>query len=208
MFTVLLVYFVVKCYLISCVCSVPDSRIKLVEQELCNYLTQHLIDSVTFLLPNMYPPKPHCDMLSTGDCAPPPSSACSTSMVLPSLNVGTAKRTNSSVSYIRYGLRGWAIWLNFIIICYQMSSGTWRDVFAGSESSSLSLIDSIWFYSTGRVCKDLWLSLFFQVSGLLQKKMCRTVLQISKKERKKAHIKNKQIKNKKCNNFDEIFNKL
>ncbi|KAK9953883.1 hypothetical protein ABG768_016003 [Culter alburnus] len=84
-----------------CIFHVPDSRIKLVEQELCNYLTQHLIDSVTFLLPNMYPPKPRCDVLSTGDCAPPPSSACSTSMVPSSLSVGGDKRTNSSVSYIR-----------------------------------------------------------------------------------------------------------
>lgn len=51
--------------------SVPDSCIKLVQQELCTYLTQHLIDSVTVLLPNMYPPEPRCDALSTGDCAPP-----------------------------------------------------------------------------------------------------------------------------------------
>ncbi|CAM4682809.1 unnamed protein product [Leuciscus chuanchicus] len=74
--------------------NVPDRCIKLVKQELCTYLTQHLIDSVTFLLPNMYPPEPRCDALSTGDCTPPPAP-------LSSLSVGGAKRANSPVSSIR-----------------------------------------------------------------------------------------------------------
>ncbi|XP_077060751.1 protein FAM13A [Siphateles boraxobius] len=56
-----------------CIFHLPDSCIMQVEQELCTYLTQHLIDSVTFLLPNMYLPKPCCDALSTGDCASPPA---------------------------------------------------------------------------------------------------------------------------------------
>ncbi|XP_068073094.1 protein FAM13A isoform X2 [Danio rerio] len=49
--------------------SVPDSSMKQVELELCVYLTQHLIDSVTILLPNMYPPKPKGVLLCTGDGA-------------------------------------------------------------------------------------------------------------------------------------------
>ncbi|KAK7128435.1 hypothetical protein R3I94_016870 [Phoxinus phoxinus] len=77
-----------------CIFHVPDSCIKLVEQELCTYLTQHLIDSVTVLLPNMYPPEPRCDALSTGDCAPPPA-------LLSSLSAGGAKTANSPVPSIR-----------------------------------------------------------------------------------------------------------
>lgn len=65
---------------ICCVCSVRDSHIKQVEEQLCIYLTQQLIDNVTFLLPNTYPPK-H----TTGDCPPSPSPA--------SLSVGAAHRT-------------------------------------------------------------------------------------------------------------------
>ncbi|XP_056304700.1 protein FAM13A-like [Danio aesculapii] len=49
-----------------CIFHVPDSCMKLVELELCVYLTQHLIDSVTLLLPNMYPPKPRGVLLCTG----------------------------------------------------------------------------------------------------------------------------------------------
>lgn len=84
-----------------CIFHVRDSCIKLLEQDLCTFLTQHLIDSAMVLLPNMYPPKPRCDTLSTGDCAPPPSPASSRSMVPSGLSVGEAKRANSSVSSIR-----------------------------------------------------------------------------------------------------------
>ncbi|XDV53798.1 hypothetical protein PO909_022219 [Leuciscus waleckii] len=91
-----------------CIFHVPDSNNKPVEQLLCTYLTQHLIDSAMFLLPNMYPPEPCRDALSTGDCAPPPA--------LPSsLSVGGAKRANSPVSSIRYELSSSAICLHLLL---------------------------------------------------------------------------------------------
>ncbi|KAI2649997.1 Protein FAM13A [Labeo rohita] len=68
-----------------CIFHVSDSRIKPVEQQLCIYLTQQLIDNVTFLLPNTYPPKHTSSTLSTGDCHPSPSPA--------SLSVDAAKKT-------------------------------------------------------------------------------------------------------------------
>ncbi|KAK2885918.1 hypothetical protein Q8A67_016755 [Cirrhinus molitorella] len=67
-----------------CIFHVPDSRIKPVEQQLCIYLTQQLIDNVTFLLPNTYPPKQTNATLFTDDCPPSSSPA--------SLNVDAAKR--------------------------------------------------------------------------------------------------------------------
>ncbi|KTG47525.1 hypothetical protein cypCar_00027135 [Cyprinus carpio] len=70
-----------------CIFAVCDSRIKQVEEQLCIYLTQQLIDNVTFLLPNTYPPKHTSTTLSTGDCPPA------------SLSVGAAHRTLLSGFY-------------------------------------------------------------------------------------------------------------
>ncbi|XP_059382965.1 uncharacterized protein LOC132117661 isoform X2 [Carassius carassius] len=68
-----------------CIFAVRDSCIKQVEEQLCIYLTQQLIDNVTFLLPNTYPPRYTSATLSTGDCPPSPSPA--------SLSMGAAHRT-------------------------------------------------------------------------------------------------------------------
>lgn len=81
-----------------------------------------------------------------------------------------------------------------------MSAGTWRDVFEGSESSSLSLIDSIWFYSTGSCMQRLMIiSLLSGQRAVAEKNVQDHTANKhkKKKERKKAPIKNKQIKNKK-----------
>ncbi|XP_026056159.1 protein FAM13A [Carassius auratus] len=68
-----------------CIFAVRDSCIKQVEEQLCIYLTQQLIDNVTYLLPNTYPPRYTSATLSTGDCPPSPSPA--------SRSMGAAHRT-------------------------------------------------------------------------------------------------------------------